>query len=208
MSEAEPDTSRDSLAALLARVQENRESRCRELLRQAREDAESEVREAYRRNRAELHRAIQQERDRMEERLRSRHAHLETQRRLQRHRRVNDILEQGFERLERTLRQRWEESAARAEWVAAAMSQARDFLTAGHWILEHPPGWDPDEAPDPPEGITLEARADDDLRTGLRIRAGNARVDATPGGLLRDSERVKSWLLAEIQALQRQEEGG
>lgn len=207
MREAGPAPSRDSLAALLARVQENRESRCRELLRQAREDAEAMVGEAFRRNRAELHRAIQQERDRMEERLRSRRAQLETQRRLHRHRQVNELLEQGFERLEETLRQRWREKEARAQWIAAALAQAREFLNAGHWVLEHPPGWDPDEAPDPPEGVTLEARADDELRAGLRIRAGNARVDATPAGLLRDSERVKSWLLAEVEALRRQEDG-
>ena len=144
----------------------------------------------------------------MAARLRSRRAQLETQRRLHRHRQVNQILEEGYARLEDTLRQRWHESEARTEWVAAALAQARDVLIAGHWVLEHPPGWDPNEAPPPPEGVTLEARADDELPAGLRICAGNARVDASPAGLLRDSERVKSWLLAEIEALRRKEEGG
>jgi len=205
MSEAGTDAARDSLATLLARVEQNRERRCQELLRQGREDAEAVVSEAFRNNRAELHQAIQEERDRLVERLRSRQAQLETQRRLRRHRAVNQTLDQGYDRLEEALRQRWEESRARGEWVAAALGQARQFLSGDHWVIEHPPDWDPAETPEPPEGITLETRAEAQLPAGLRIRSGKAWVDATPAGLLRDSERVKSWLLAEIEALRRQE---
>ncbi len=74
------------------------------------------------------------------------------------------------------------------------------------WIVEHPADWSADGA----AAISHVARrrrdgavtfvADRELTAGLRIKAEQATLDATPQGLLADRSAIAALLLAEIGA--------
>jgi hypothetical protein len=91
-------------------------------------------------------------------------------------------------------RARWTDAAARRAWTAMAFAEAARALPAGRWSVRHAPGA-PLAGAALPAGVTLEAAVDPALEAGLRIGCGNAELDATPGGLLREPGRVAAlWL--------------
>jgi hypothetical protein len=98
---------------------------------------------------------------------------------------------------------RWKNSAARLRWLEGVAHYARDRLVAGSWTVEHPPGWSANDQRRICE--LLDKRQDDisftmdsDITGGLRIRAGQATLDATSQGLLADRRAREASLLAEI----------
>jgi hypothetical protein len=195
------------LAMLLQRVERDREQRCRELLEAARSDASTMRAEAHAQARRRVHQVITEERRRVADRLNSVRAEQETRQRQQRHRRINAALERGWELLEAALEHRWQSAEGRRAWIAGALAQAEHFLPPGTWTLRHPPELARSELPaaldrsgDPGPGqVTLASQADPDLTAGVRIQCGGAELDATPAGLLVDSERIRAWLLAAIE---------
>jgi len=193
------------LATLLARVEQDRERRCREILQAARQQADALRAEAYGQGRRRLHEAVREERHRVEHALDSARAEQETRQRHRRHRRVNAALERVWPMLEQALAERWRTADGRRQWLDGALEEARRFLPRGTWTVHHPRDLEPGEidagrAGLEPEQVSLETAPEDGLDTGVRIVCGDAEVDATPRGLLADRERVRSWLLAAVAA--------
>ncbi len=213
MSSPQEEDTRSPLQILMERVERDREQRCREILQAARSEAEEIRQEAYSRARRRVHRTVQNQRQRVAQRLRSAQAERGTRLRQQRHQRINAALKEAWDLLEKALRKRWAEAEGREEWVRGALEQAERFLPAGTWTLEHPSSLDPQELSGElsnligSDQVSLDPKAHPHLGVGVRIRCGDAEVDATPEGLLVDRERVRSWLLAEAQK-HREEENG
>ncbi|MEF8792456.1 hypothetical protein [Thiohalorhabdus sp.] len=209
-----PEEETDPLQTLLARVERDREERCREILQAARDEADAIRQEAYSRARQRLHRTVETERQRVRRRLRSVEAEQATHVRQRRHQRISNSLEKAWNRLEEALHKRWSNPQGREEWVRGALEQARHFLPPGTWTLTHPSSQDPEDlasdltAMVDPDQVTLETEPSSGLSAGIRIRCGETEMDATPAGLMVDRERVRSWLLASIQHHRNKREPG
>jgi F0F1-type ATP synthase membrane subunit b/b' len=195
-------------AALLRRLAREQETRVRRL----RTEAEDQARDILRRSRSEAHarvrQAITEARREVENGLALRRAALDTQSRRARQALLRQILERAWERLPLALAERWHDSAAREQWCLAACRQAMRTLRETRQLRVEV---------DVAAAGTLADLVAGELRTlgagavqvdpvpalgpGLRIRGGDACLDATLPGLLASRGRVASALLAEFDVL-------
>jgi hypothetical protein len=187
----------DALAALLAYVAQVRDRRlaeidesarreCKALLGAARAKAREQVRQALREARRDADAQVARARAAAQSRLRQARQAL-----------TLEALAGVQARVESAVRARWAGAQSRAAWVALAFDEAARHLPRGAWDVTHAPGLR--APPVLPEGVTLRASADPALAAGVRIRCGEAEVDATPAALLREPSRVAALWLGEFE---------
>jgi vacuolar-type H+-ATPase subunit H len=191
--------------ALLALVENYRESRCRQILEQARAQATEVVKQAHREARARMHKAIDEERARAQEKVASTHAQLQTRRRQRHHKADMALLETAWPALHETLVARWQDADSRRVWVRALVNQASTVLPAKQWRIEHPAGWQSRVALALAGEITAQAEGEPpvfveacEATAGLRLCADGACLDGTPEGLLVGRAEIEAELLAEF----------
>jgi hypothetical protein len=190
-----------ALLRRLAREQETRtrrlhdeaEAQSRDILRRARSEARQRVRQAVAESRREDENAIARRR-----------AAIDTRARRARQQTLRQLLDAAWERLPVALAQRWDDAAAREEWVRAACEQAlRSLLHLERIRVDVAPAAAPSIEPAARAALqgvaTVEFAAVDGLGPGLRIRSADACLDATIPGLLAARDRVAAELLAEFE---------
>ncbi|MEZ5839118.1 MAG: hypothetical protein R3D02_01360 [Hyphomicrobiales bacterium] len=132
-------------------------------------------------------------------------AELATARRYRLNRSESRAVERVRPLLAEALARRWADPAGAAAWVRTLVAAAERHLPRGSWVIEHPPGFDPDAHADIFK--TLEKAHErpafivsDDLAAGLRIRVGSAILDGSAGKLLADGALVGGLVIAALQS--------
>jgi hypothetical protein len=190
--------------ALIDLVQRAAASRRAELIGVAQSQANALLREAREEARRKMRRAFDDERRRARERLAAAQAMLETRRRLALQRRNGALLATGWQVLPDALVDRWLQQAARAAWVACALTAARQALPKRGWRIVHPPAWPVAEREALVEtvahetGVAPALHTDPDLRAGIAIVADGTTVDATLAGLVADRAEIGASLLQRL----------
>ncbi len=197
---------------LLALVEQHRATHCARLAAEAREQRGAILHQAHHDARDRMREAIRSERLRTREKLEATAAQLQTRERQQQHKTALLMLHRGWERLGDAALRRWKAPPQRHEWICALIKLALERLPPRPWVIEHPPGWDPDEcaelraAMEQHCGAAPQLRADDQLHAGLRICTDGACLDGTLEGLLADREAIEAQLLAQLNELLRSRE--
>jgi vacuolar-type H+-ATPase subunit E/Vma4 len=190
--------------ALLRRLGREQESRTRHIRDEAATQAADIVRRARAEARTRVHQAVVDTRRDDELALARRRAALDTQARRSRQSTMRDLLDRAWQALPAALQSRWVDTSARAEWCAAACAAARRCLRhLDRLQVEVDPHWFDAVEPQVRHQLAgtaqVEINAIAGLGAGLRIRAGDACLDATLPGLLAARERIASELLAEFE---------
>jgi hypothetical protein len=190
--------------ALLRRLAREQETRTRRL----RDEAEAQARDILRRARSEarvrVRQAVAESRREDENAIARRRAAIDTRARRARQQTLRQLLDTAWERLPVALAERWNDGAAREEWVRATCRQAlRSLLHLDQLQVEaEPAAMQSIEAAARAalqEAATVEFVPVDGLGPGLRVRSANACLDATVPGLLAARDRVAAELLAEFE---------
>jgi hypothetical protein len=191
------------VAALVRRVNDDRERRCAQI----RTAAESQAKEIARSGRAEarasVHKAVRQERARVAQGLREAQARAELEASRRAQLKTRSLLEQMWTQIGGALETRWRDPEHRRSWIAAALRQAELLLRGEDWSIEHGEGWSSEERvrledlAGKSAARTIEWRRDPALRSGLRIRCAGACLDATVDGLLARDADIEADFLAE-----------
>jgi vacuolar-type H+-ATPase subunit E/Vma4 len=199
-----PKSALDSQAqALLQRVTEDRDRRCAALRAAAEAQATQIVRSARAEVRSNVHRAVIQERGRMDLGMRQATARADIEVRRRERQKSRELLEQMWAAIANVLEARWREPALRRAWIDAVMSQAGELLSGRAWLIEAGADWteqERGELGDRARGrgaATVEYSVQAALPAGLKIRAGSVCVDATVPGLLTQREAIEAAFLAE-----------
>ena len=190
--------------ALLRRLGREQESRTRHIRDEAGTQAADIVRRARVEARTRVHQAVVDTRREDEMALARRRAALDTQARRSRQATLRELLDRAWQALPAALQSRWLDATARERWCdAACMSASRSLRHLDRMQVEVDPQWLAHvgtlgrsrlEGPS-----KVDVTATDGLGAGLRIRAGDACIDATVAGLLAARERIASELLAEFE---------
>lgn len=176
--------------AVIAAAQTN----ARAIVAQARADA-----------RRRVHDAIEDLRREGAERLASAKAQLETELRGRAQQRAAQAVSDGLPVLRAELDARWRDPRSRRQWTDAVARLCTLRLRPGAWCVEHPADWSEPERRDfvamigQRDGLDVSFKADSEMKSGLRIKADQALLDATPQGLLADSRTVAAMILDEIE---------
>ena len=190
--------------ALLRRLAREQESRTRHI----RDEAETQAADIVRRARAEartrVHQAVVDTRREDEMALARKRAALDTQARRSRQATLRELLDRAWQALPAALQSRWLDQTARERWCYAACASARrSLLHLDRLQVEVDPQWLAHVGPlvrGRLDGLSdVGVTTTEGLGAGLRIRAGDACIDATLAGLLAARERIASELLAEFE---------
>jgi hypothetical protein len=181
---------------LLALVEADRARRCDEIRQRSALARRRIVQEARAEARRRAGASFAELRARAARELRLARAELDSARRRQRFAGERAILGRGMALLALTLRRRWQDAALRRAWADAVLAAAAQFLPAGPWRIECPPGLGEEER----RRLGAQVDARDDIETGIRVRSALACVDGTMAGLLADRLAVEARLLAEAEA--------
>jgi hypothetical protein len=151
-----------------------------------------------------VHQAVVDTRREDEMALARRRAALDTLARRSRQATLRELLDRAWQALPAALQSRWFDAAARERWCnAACMSASRSLRHLDRLQVEVEPQWLAEVGPLVRSRLEGPAQVDilasDGLGSGLRIRAGDACIDATVAGLLAARERIASELLAEFE---------
>jgi vacuolar-type H+-ATPase subunit E/Vma4 len=166
--------------------------------------ADEIIRSAHRRARERMRTRFQRERRRLTEAEQSAAARVATQRRLAKHARINNLIEDAWDLLPEALEKRWADGKARSEWCEMLLRQALRSLPGPEILVEHPQDWASQERQGFLERIQTnygrlpEARAVTTLRAGLRIHSDHACLDGSVAGLLAQRRRVEAELLLHL----------
>ncbi len=192
------------VAALVQRITDDRERRCRQL----RATAESQAHEILRSGRAEarasVHQAVSQERARVAQGLREAQARAELEASRRAQLKTRSLLDQLWTQIGGALESRWSDPQHRRSWIAASLRQAGLLLRGEAWSIEHGGEWSSEERVRLEElaakcgARTIEWQRDPALRSGLRIRSDGAGLDATVDGLLARRADIEADFLAEF----------
>ena len=112
------------------------------------------------------------------------------------------------------MERRWSDAASRGTWIGSLVERALRFLRSGAWTVEHPVGWNPSEGAELGDWITRETGAKPtlvpvaEIPAGLRLVAGDTRVDGTIDGLLADRAEIEGHLLGELLRIAQAEKNG
>lgn len=190
--------------ALLRRLGREQESRTRHIRDEAATQAADIVRRARVEARTRVHQAVVDTRREDEMALARRRAALDTQARRSRQATLRELLDRAWQALPAALQSRWLDATARERWCdAACVSAISSLRHLDRLQVEVDPQWLAHVGPlvrsrlDGPSKVDVTASAG--LGAGLRIRAGDACIDATVAGLLAARERIASELLAEFE---------
>jgi hypothetical protein len=190
--------------ALLRRLGREQESRTRHIRDEAGAQAADIVRRARAEARTRVHQAVVDTRREDEVALARRRAALDTQARRSRQTTLRELLDRAWQALPAALQSRWLDATARERWCDAACASARRSLRhLDRLQVEVDAQWQAHVGPLVRSRLagpsTVDVLAMDSLGAGLRIRAGDASIDATVAGLLAARERIASELLAELE---------
>jgi hypothetical protein len=191
--------------ALLALVDEYRESKSREILGAARAEAQALVAQAFRLARARVHEAMVEERKRYDAAVAGAQARLHTRQRLAHQGREAAMLAEGWRRLPGALADRWRDPAARRRWAETHLGRALATLPRTKWEIAHAAGWPEDEREAAAGwlaahgGPALAFAEDGSVSAGFRVRAGHNTLDATLEGLLADRKAIEGRLLHHLE---------
>ncbi len=196
-------------AALLRRLAREEETRVRRLRTEADEQARDILKRARAEARTRVHQAIGEARREADTALASRRAALDTRRRRAQQATLRLVLDQAWQRLPDALRARWLDPEAREQWCRAACQQAVRVLRDTTRVRIEV-GSDDAPAVTPQvlqelEALGIAAAVVEPVATlgpGLRIRGGDACLDATLPGLLAARDRVAAELLAEFASVE------
>ncbi len=190
--------------ALLRRLGREQESRTRRIRDEAGTQAADIVRRARTEARTRVHQAVVDTRREDEMALARRRAALDTRARRSRQATLRELLDRAWQALPAALQSRWLDATARERWCdAACVSARRSLRHLDRLQVEVDPHWLAQVGPlvrsrlEGPSQVDVTATAG--LGAGLRIRAGDACIDATVAGLLAARERIASELLAEFE---------
>jgi vacuolar-type H+-ATPase subunit E/Vma4 len=190
--------------ALLRRLGREQESRTRRIRDEAGTQAADIVRRTRTEARTRVHQAVVDTRREDEMALARRRAALDTQARRSRQTTLRELLDRAWQALPAALQSRWLDAAARERWCdAACVSASRSLRHLDRLQVEIDPRWLAEVGPLVRSRLESASKVDlvttDGLGAGLRIRAGDACIDATVAGLLAARERIASELLAEFE---------
>jgi hypothetical protein len=191
--------------ALLALVDEYRDSKSREILDAARAEAQGLVAQAFRLARSRVHEAIVDERKRYDAAVAGAEARLHTRQRLVHQGREASMLAAGWQLLPGVLAERWRSPAERRRWAETHLGRALATLPRTEWEIAHAPGWAADERQAAAGwlaahgGPDLSFAADATLVAGFRVRAGHNLLDATLEGLLVERKGIEGRLLHHLE---------
>lgn len=190
--------------ALLRRLAREQEMRTRRTRDDAATQAADIVRRARSEARARVHQAVLETRRADETTLAQRRAALDTQARRSRQAMLRELLERAWAALPEALRARWQDDRGREQWCRAACSAAqRSLRHLDRLQVELDPQWQAGLGPllrhSFGSDATVTVTGVAGLGAGLRIRAGDACLDATVAGLLAARSRITAELLAEFE---------
>ncbi len=137
-------------------------------------------------------------------RLTRANAQLDTELRARAQHRAANAVRDAMPLLRDALAERWHDPESRWQWTDAIARLCVSRLRRGPWLVEHPAEWGNREqqqfmaAVRNGNGGDLSFRADGAIAAGLRVKADQATLDATPQGLLADRTTVAALLLEEI----------
>jgi len=170
------------------------ESDARVIIAQARTDA-----------RRRAHEAIQELRREGADRLAGAKVKLETELRARAQRQAAQAVSDGFPMLREELDARWRDQQSRRQWTDAVARLCPLRLRPGAWCVEHPADWSGPEqrnfmaAIGERDGVHISFKAGGEIKSGLRIKADQAVLDATPQGLLADRRTIAALILDKIE---------
>ena len=183
-------------------LRRQQEARCREIIATAERKAKLAIRD----NRQKLHerqrQAVGEERQRRAHELLIARSRIETLERRRAFARHEKVLRDARPLLVEALDNRWADSGHRLAWCNMIVAEAAGSLKGSDWVIEHPANLaqeDRDAIARHVQQLDVESptfAACDDITSGLRIRAGTARLDGTKNGLLSAREDVEALLLA------------
>jgi hypothetical protein len=191
--------------ALLALVDEYRDTKSREILDAARAEAQALVAQAFRLARSRVHEAIVDERKRYDAAVAGAEARLHTRQRLAHQGREAAMLAAGWRLLPGALAESWRDPAGRRRWAETHLGRALATLPRTEWEIAHAPGWAEDERQAAAGwlaakgGPDLSFAADGTLTAGFRVRAGHNMLDATLEGLLAERKSIEGRLLHHLE---------
>lgn len=169
----------------------------------ARRDAQAILAQARASARAQVHEAIEKLREEGGRRLMRAKARLDAEAYAHSQQQAVQAVREALPLLRDALAARWRDRPSRRQWIDATARLCADRLPPGAWLIEHPDDWDAQEqeqfaaAIGAAARLTFRAAA---VAAGLRISADQALLDATPQGLLADSNAIAAQLLEEIGA--------
>jgi F0F1-type ATP synthase membrane subunit b/b' len=167
----------------------------------AQRDAQRILMQARASARGQVHDAIEKLREEGARRLTRAKAQLETEARAHAQQQAAQAVRAALPLLHEALEKRWLEQATRQQWAAAVAWLCANRLPPGDWRIEHPRDWSAAEQKQFVEAARNSIRMTFvacDFAAGLRVRADQAVLDATPQGLLADSINIDALLLDEI----------
>lgn len=188
---------------MLQLVRDYQRDQCQAAYAQARVTATQLLQTAHRTARQRMHARIQELRSNLARQRARAAAELATVERSHRSRCDAALIEGGWGPLLRAMQRRWQDPAARLQWVEHLAARARTLLPAGDWQVFHPRDWPVSEQQRfaglcHPHASIRQFVAQDEITAGLRLCADGACLDGTLAGLLADRAAVESRLLAEL----------
>jgi len=197
------ETTAKALAELLALVEADRQRRCRAALAPAEAAARARFAQQAHVLRREHREALARQRAEREARLARARARVATAEHARQLRRAAMIVEEAWPLLQAALLERWRRPQSRRRWISSALALALARLPARGWIVRHPV-----DLPEPECSSMLAELAErgiaevrcekvQGIAAGLEIRVGEARLDATVGGLMADRQAILGRLVHE-----------
>lgn len=188
--------------SILSALRTQRDRRCREIAGESRSRNRQLLENARDRMRLRLHQAVGEERRHRADALLNARHRIEADQRKKLLGGYKEYLREVWPLLVTELERRWSDNEARRLWCEMAIREACASLLHEEWIVELPETWQSQdsewllnafaghELPGP------ELRIGNDLPTGIRIRCGDACLDATLDGLLDRRTEIEARLLA------------
>lgn len=187
---------------LVALVEENQQRECRKLLDQAREKHRQLVKAARSDARLRLREAVERERARAVSQIRSVEAEFHTKLRAREQQLAESLLAEGWALLEKSLRNRWQDSMGRRAWIRRCAREAVRWLPPGRWKVEHPEdcaladlslftAFVTEHLP-----ATSVEMAVAGLEAGMVISTDKTFLDMSLRGFMRDRENIEGRMLA------------
>lgn len=183
-------------------LRRQQEARCREIVATAERKAKLEIHDHRQKLRERQRQAVGEERQRRAHELLIARSRIETLERRRAFARHEKVLRDARPLLVEALDNRWADSGHRLAWCNMIVAEAAGSLKGSDWVIEHPANLaqeDRDAIARRVQQLDVESptfAACDDITSGLRIRAGTARLDGTKNGLLSAREDVEALLLA------------
>jgi len=190
--------------ALAREVERQLKNETNAVIAAAERDARAIITQARGAARRRVHEAIQQLRQEGAGRLTRARAQSETEQRARAQRQAAQALSNALPLLRDELEARWRDRQNRRQWTDAVARLCVLRLRPGAWLIEHPADWSEPEQRDftatigERDGVDISFKPDSEVKSGLRIKADQAVLDATPQGLLADDRTVAALILDEI----------